>query len=467
MIDPTDAWKPFEATLDDPWDLRKAAHLHRRAGFCANWGQLQRDLKSGPAESIQRLLDPPDDDASFQQVSDAMLHAAGGSREADAFSSSSTSRRGAEWWLYRMAYGGDPLGEKLTLFWHNHFATALRGVYSMPLMLRQNATLRKGARGNFGELLAAIEADPAMLLWLDGGSNQKDHPNENFARELLELFTLGTGNFTENDVREAARGLTGWQEGRNNLLQRTKDFSYRDDLADVAPKTFLGRTGPWRTSDILRIILDHPVAAEHLCRRLYRWFIDETSEPDDELIQPLATEYRASNYSTQHVVGIMLRSRLFYSPACYRRRAKSPVEYCVGVIRQLEPVRSPNLLRLAARSCERQGQTLFDPPSVKGWDGGRAWLNSNTMLMRLNWTAELLDGNTRASIPKYDVETWMKTHEIRETSSADALCTLLVDNYLGDQTLHQIQALMESGDVSTKLSSALQLLLQSSEYQLA
>ena len=203
-----------------------------------NWGQLQRDLKSGPAESIDRLLDPPDEDALFQQVSDAMLHAAGGSREADTFSSSGASRRGAEWWLYRMAYGGDPLGEKLTLFWHNHFATALRGVYSMPLMLRQNATLRKHARGSFGELLSAIEADPAMLLWLDGGSNQKDHPNENFARELLELFTLGTGNYTENDVREAARGLTGWQAGRNNLLQRTNDLTYRDDLADVAPRRF-------------------------------------------------------------------------------------------------------------------------------------------------------------------------------------------------------------------------------------
>jgi uncharacterized protein (DUF1800 family) len=466
MIDPSDAWKPFEATGDEPWDLRKVAHLHRRAGFGVNQRQLQRDLQSGPAESIGRLLDPPDDNAPFLQVSDAMLHAAGGSGESDTFSSNDASRRGAEWWLYRMAYGGDPLGEKLTLFWHNHFATALRGVYNMPLMLRQNATLREHARGNFGELLAAIEADPAMLLWLDGGRNQKDHPNENFARELLELFTLGTGNYTELDVREAARGLTGWKAGRNNLLQRTNDFSYHEDLADVTSKTFLGRTGSWRTPEILRIILEHPATSEHLCRRLYRWFIDETSEPDDELIRPLAAEYRASNYSALHVVGIMLRSRLFYSPAIYRRRVKSPVEFCVGVIRQLEPVRSPNLLRLTAKSCERQGQTLFDPPSVKGWEGGRAWLNSNTMLMRLNWTGELLNGNPRASLPRYDVQTWMKEHQVDKPPTADALCALLVDNNLGAEMLHQVQALVES-EGSTKMSAALHMLIQSSEYHLA
>jgi uncharacterized protein (DUF1800 family) len=466
MIDPFDAWRPFESTADDPWDLRKVVHLHRRAGFGASWNQLQHDLQVGPAQSISRLLEPPDDSPAFVQVSDAMLRAAGGSGEADAYSSDRDARRGAEWWLYRMAYGADPLGEKLTLFWHNHFATALRGVYSMPLMLRQNVTLRKHARGTFGEQLAAIEADPAMLLWLDGGRNQKQHPNENFARELLELFTLGIGNYTEADVREAARGLTGWREGRNNLLQPTKEFTHHEDLADSSAKTFLGRTGPWKTPDILRIILEHPATAEHLCRRLYGWFIDESSEPDDELIRPLATEYRASNYSTQHVVGFMLRSKLFFSRAVYRARIKSPVEFCVGLIRQLEPARSSNLLRLTSTSCERQGQKLFDPPSVKGWNGGRAWLNSNTTLMRLNWTAELLAGNRQAALPKYDVEAFAKTHSIDAAGAAEMFSALLVDSNLGDTARQQIGLLVESG-TSADLLPILQLLLQSPEYQLA
>jgi uncharacterized protein (DUF1800 family) len=270
-------------------------------------------------------------------------------------------------------------------------------VYRLNLMLDQNELFRQHARGKFGELLRAVEADPAMLVWLDGGTSSKDHPNENFARELLELFTLGTGNYTEADVRAAARGLTGWQQGRDDLLNKTYEFSYADELADTNTKTFLGQTGPWRRGDILRIVLAQPAAAMHLCRRLYRWFISESSEPTDELIEPLAAELRATNYSIEHVVGTMLRSRHFFSPAAYRQRVKSPVEFCIGTIRQLEPARTPNLLTLAAMSCERQGQILFDPPSVKGWDGGRAWLNSNGVLTRMNWIAELLGGNARAA----------------------------------------------------------------------
>ena len=203
-----------------------------------------------------------------------------------------------------------------------------------------------------------------------------------------------------------------------------------------------------------------------MCRRLYRWFVDESTEPSDELIQPLATEYRASNYSTRHIVGIMLRSRLFYSPSAYRRRVKSPVEFCGGVVRQIEPKRSPNLLRLVALSCERQGQKLFDPPSVKGWDGGRAWLNSNTALMRMNWTAELLDGSRRAGMPKYDPKRWMKSHQLDAAASADEFYALLVDNDVGKSTRQQVDALRESGTADALLA-ALQVLLQSPDYQLA
>jgi uncharacterized protein (DUF1800 family) len=437
--------------------------LHRRAGFGANWAELQRDLDAGPAESIERLLHPPPQSDQFRRVADALKQATGAMR--DTYAAPRDHRSAPVWWLYRMAYGGDSLGERLTLFWHNHFATGLRGVYSLKLMLDQNDLFREHARGKFGELLRAVEADRAMLVWLDGGSNSKEHPNENFARELLELFTLGTGNYTEADVRAAALGLTGWKHGRDNTLNKTNEFSYHEDLADGSTKTFLGQTGPWRRDDILRIVLEQPVAAKHLCRRLYRWFVSESANADDDLIDRLAAELRATNYSIEHVVGIILRSRRFFSSAAYRQRVKSPVEFCVGTIRQLEPPRTPNLLTLAAMSCDRQGQILFDPPSVNGWEGGRAWLNSNGVLTRMNWIGELLGGNAKAALPAYDPEQWAKANEVALPKAIDSLCELLLQDDVSEATRSQAQELANGSP--QKPTGALQVLLQAPEYHLA
>jgi uncharacterized protein (DUF1800 family) len=305
-----------------------------------------------------------------------------------------------------------------------------------------------------------------MLVWLDGGRSQKEHPNENFSRELLELFTLGVGHYTEKDVREAARGLTGWRPGRDDLLNTTDDFVYEDKLADIGQKTFLGQTGPWRTEDIFRIILEQPATAEHVCRKLYRWFVSEAGPPSDELIQPLAAEFRASNYSIDHVVGIILRSRHFFSTAAYRQRVKSPVEFCVGTIRQLAPARAPNLLTLAAINCEEQGQILFDPPSVKGWDGGAAWLNSATTLARLNWAVQLIGGNESAGLPGYDPQRWAKDNGISPTEAINSYSSLLLENDVNPAT-KELAARLAADDPKAKLSAALQVLLQAPEYQLA
>src|SRR5580704_2812400 len=460
-------WVPYEPSPQEPWDLRKVSHLHRRAGFGANWAELTRDLKAGPAKSIERLLQPSNEDRQFRQVADALKSAVGAS--AESFGMAGDPRAARVWWLYRMAYGDDPLGERLTLFWSNHFATGLHGVYNLELMLEQNEMLRKHARGKFGELLAAVESDRAMLIWLDNGSNQKDHPNENFARELLELFTLGVGNFTEADVRAGARGLTGWNQGHDNLFNKTNEFTYQNDLVDTGPKTFLGQTGPWRRGDILRIVLEQPATARHICRRLYRLFVSESERAGDELIEPLAAEFRASNYSIEHVVGIMLRSRHFFSPAAYRQRVKSPVEFCVGAIRQLEPRRTPNLLPLAEQSCEDQGQILFDPPSVKGWDGGAAWLDSNGTLVRLNWVTELLNGKSAASVPASEPLTWLKDRAIEAPRACDSFVSLCLQNDLSPKTAALVRQLShrEAAPRNEDLRAALQVLLQSPEYQLA
>jgi uncharacterized protein (DUF1800 family) len=458
-------WAPYEPSSRDPWDLPKVAHLHRRAGFGANWAELNRDLKAGPAESIERLLHPPAEDQHFRQVADALKVAIGAPSDSMMTNQAGDTRAARVWWLYRMAYGDDPLGERLTLFWHNHFATALHGVYHLNLMLDQNEILRKHARGKFADLLAAVEADRAMLIWLDNGSNQKDHPNENFARELLELFTLGVGNYTEADVRAGARGLTGWKRGEDSLFNQTNEFTYKDELADRDPKTFLGRTGPWRRGDILRIALEQPAAARHICRRLYRWFVSESARPSDALIEPLAAEFRASSYSIEHVVGIILRSRHFFSAAAYRQRVKSPVEFAVAVMRQLEPRRTPNLLPLADVACERQGQILFDPPSVKGWDGGAAWLDSNATLVRQNWIVEFLSGNASASVPPYDPASWLARNAISPEKAIDSFSKVLLDGDVDPATLAVARLALGTG--KPNVAAGLQVLLQAPEYQLA
>src|SRR5437667_3530067 len=195
------SWARYQPSTKEPWDLRKVAHLHRRAGFGATWAELQRDLKAGPAASVERLLQPRPLTAQETVILGSLRQGVLGSRDAE---------RLKAWWLYRILYDGDPLREKMTLFWHSHFATSNRKVQSVPLMLQQNEALRKHALGNWADLLRAVIGDGAMLIWLDGVESRSSKPNENFAREFLELFTLGVGRYTEMNVREAARAFTGW-----------------------------------------------------------------------------------------------------------------------------------------------------------------------------------------------------------------------------------------------------------------
>src|SRR5262245_7303519 len=183
-------WAPYRPTAADPWDLAKVAHLHRRAGFGATWPELQRDLKDGPDKSVGRLLDPPQPSEDEEQVLDSLRQGVLSSNDAD---------RLKAWWLYPMLFGRDVPREQLALIWHSHFATSNRKVMSVPLMLRQNEHLRKHAQGPFADLLAGVVTDPAMLVWLDGAGLRKEKPNENFAREFLELFTVGIGNYKEKD----------------------------------------------------------------------------------------------------------------------------------------------------------------------------------------------------------------------------------------------------------------------------
>jgi uncharacterized protein (DUF1800 family) len=457
-IDQT-AWEPYVSTPDDPWDRRKVAHLHRRAGFGATRDELARDVAAGPVESVKRFLDPPDASEDERSVWEGLR---GGAIAAG------DPRRLRAYWLYRMLFGGDPLRERLTLFWHGHFATSLTKVDSATALARQVETLRERSFGNFAGMLEAIIADPAMLVWLDGGTSHREKPNENFAREFLELFTMGPGAYSERDVREAARAFTGWvpDGGRRNAFDSNPGFTFDEEAHDPGSKTFLGQTGDWNSVDIVRIVLARPETARHLAGKLYRAFVAEEPEPTSEVIESLADVLRSSDYSIQHTMRVILSSRHFYSRACYRRRIKSPAEYTVGLLRTLEVPRSNVSLMAAATACVRQGQELYAPPSVKGWDGGKSWINSSTLLERLNWATDVVWGNPDRGMLPLDTTAWLDGHGVQPAEAGAAFISLLLQDDLAPESRALVLAAAHdpSGNGPGK---ALQRVLHCPEFQLA
>jgi uncharacterized protein (DUF1800 family) len=265
-----------------------------------------------------------------------------------------------------------PLVEKMALFWHGHFATSMRKV-PPELLVRQITLFHSRGMGDFRSLLLAVSQDPAMLIWLDNRFNYKSHPNENYAREVMELFALGLGNYTEADVKSAARAFTGW------TLDRNRNFVFRRALHDDGEKTFLGKTGNFAGEDIIGIIVSQPISQRFICRKLLSFFL--YSDPEPELTEQLASVYALSGYDIARTLGTLLRSNLFYSKRAYRALPKSPVEFTVGLLRYFGAPQTP-LAMLSA--IGRMGQELLAPPSVKGWDGGPTWINTSTLLARFN-----------------------------------------------------------------------------------
>ena len=286
-----------------------------------------------------------------------------------------------------MLHSGRPLREKLVLFWHNHFATSVLKVKSPALMLQQNQLLRKHALGEFRPFLRDMGANPAMLLWLDSNQNVKGRANENYAREMMELFSLGVGHFSEKDVREAARAFTGWHTDEEQTT-----FAFNKDEHDDGAKTVLGQTGKWTGDDLATIVVDRPECALFLAGKLYREFISET-DPPRALLEPLAKRFRASGGKIRDLVETMIRSRLFFSPHAFLQRIKSPVDFALGAVQAAWP--GPASPAGLAFALEKMGQQLFAPPNVKGWQGGRAWLNTSTLLARNNFAEQVVMGNGR------------------------------------------------------------------------
>jgi uncharacterized protein (DUF1800 family) len=277
------------------------------------------------------------------------------------------------WWLEEMRGTPSALTEKMALFWHNHFVSSDQKVRSPQLMYRQNALLRRHALGNFGLLLHEIARDPAMVIYLDNASNRKGQPNENFAREVMELFTLGEGHYSEPDIKEVARAFTGW-----SIEPDRGEFVFRTALHDEGYKNVLGRSGYMNGDDVLNVLLAQPRTAEHIVEKLWREFVSPTPEPAE--VKRIARLFRDSGYEIKAALRALLTSDAFYAPQHRATLIKSPVELIVGTLRQFD-FATGEMLPFAF-SAAQLGQNLFAPPNVKGWAGGEAWINSTTLLAR-------------------------------------------------------------------------------------
>ncbi|WP_119320327.1 DUF1800 domain-containing protein [Capsulimonas corticalis] len=351
----------------------KLGHLLRRAGFGARPEEWDAYARLGVAGTTDALLHPeraPDHLGSVLKDIDGDF--------VDFHNMDSVKM----WWLYRIAHTQRPLEEKMTLFWHNHFATANYKVDNPAWMWGQNETFRANALGNFRTMLKAVSRDPAMLVWLDGADNRKGRPNENYGRELLELFTMGVhGGYTEQDVKEAARAFTGWRFDRDSST-----FSFDAGQHDDGPKTFLGQTGNFNGDDIIDIVARHPSTAHFLCTKLFKFFISDTPTPADTA--PFERVYFNSGYDVRAVVGAMLTSGAFYAPAAMYSKIKSPVEMVMTTVRTLDvPMSALNYLPGTLRSM---GQDLFNPPNVKGWTEGQSWMNTMTLMERVNFINQVV-----------------------------------------------------------------------------
>ena len=407
------------------WDARHAAHLLERAGFGGTPEEVARLASMTPAQAVDSLVDyeaidignlPPFDPSGIYPHGSKLVplekvvvpgvitgkaYGIKATRDGplkyqpviDEFytlliSEHGEMRRAGRWWGERMLLTPRPLEEKLTLFWHDHFATSQEKITNYELMLAQVATLRKHANGNFRDLLVAVAQDPAMLIWLDNRENVKGHPNENFAREIMELFTMGEGRgYTEADIREIARAFTGWT--LRPIATVRDDARFVDDprLHDDGVKSFLGEKGHFNGHDAIDIILKQPATPRFIARKLYESLVHE--RPSPEVNQALAKILEESKYDLKPLLKTIFLSRDFYSTATIGMRIKEPAQFVISTYRKLGLRRLPGIPGYL-EATEALGQTLFYPPNVAGWPGERSWINPATLLARGNFAQLLL-----------------------------------------------------------------------------
>lgn len=412
------------------WSERHAAHLLRRAGFGSSSAEAARLAGMTMHDAVDSIVHFPSTAAlppppPLYDARKAILQKfAGGMR---AFMADDTARRQfaeqlrkheresvialQRWWLERMLTTPAPLQEKMTLYFHGHFTTATiqKGV-TPQMTYNQNQLFRDNALGNLRELTWKVSTDPAMLIYLDNARSDPQHPNENYARELMELFTLGVDHYTENDVRESARAWTGWIVPR-----RTQQAMFLASRHDDGTKTFLGQTGNFNGRDVIDIIYRQPACAEFWANNLLNFFVYNSPEP--QLVSAVAALIRKNDFNLQPVMSTLLRSNVFYSDRAYRALVKSPVEFVTGTYKALGLTQ---IDQSAQRALVQMGQILFYPPNVAGWPGGANWLTSQTVIARENFVAGLMNSPTMEQV------SWMNRLPLKaSTAASDLVQTIL------------------------------------------
>ncbi len=402
---PTTTEAPARSSRDDPhvqagattapakgrftWDARAVEHLLNRAGFGARPPEIEAGVKLGQAALVEKLVTQRADVEPFF-IDDIQIP---DPRDLKELSKEEIQKKQQEyrekdrrqmleyvgWWFDRMASGEDPLREKMVLFWHGFFTTSAEDVKRGVEVLRQNQFVREHALGSYSDLLYGIARDPAMLVYLNNNVNKKGNPNENLAREIMELFSLGVGNYTEKDIKEAARALTG------RGVSREGEYEFHPNLHDSGEKTVLGSTGKLDGDDLVKVLLRQDACANYVAKKMITWF--EGVEPKPERAKEYGAFLHAQNYQLQPFL-----RKLFMDPAFYRNevvgaRVQSPVEYMVGTSRRLG-TRTPAVI--LGSGAALLGQRLFAPPSVKGWDEGEAWITTASLMQRGNMAGMML-----------------------------------------------------------------------------
>ena len=377
-------------------DIALTAHLMRRAGFGANRDELERLLERGYENVVEDLLNPGDADA----MPDDLIRRF----HSDMAEMRELNSAGA-YWMYRMVTTRNPLEEKMTLFWHGLFATGYSKLNQARAMMNQIETFRRHALGDFRTMLVELSRDPAMIIWLDNHDNHKGDINENYGRELLELFSMGVGNYTEDDIKECARAFTGWTLGNAEYMstRASRDsiwpysriawhFNYREYDHDDGEKTFLGHTGNFNGEDIIDIIVQQEATARFISTRLFQFFAaDAVDEAGEAVIADMMQTYFDSNYEMRAVLRTLLNSDYFQSEESRFARVKGPVELVVGAVRMAGTYKEPTFgADQLARHTVYMGQGIFQPPSVEGWHEGAEWIDSGALVERVNFVGKEL-----------------------------------------------------------------------------
>ncbi len=439
-----DPLAPFDVATSG-WTRRHAAHLLWRAQHGATDAEVTRAHEEGLPATLDRLLSPQPETSEFTAADATLAQLAADSGDIGDLKA---------WWAHRIVRTANPLVEKMTLFWHNPFATSNTKVDSVPRMTAQNDTLRTHAVGSFRELLGAMTRDVAMLVWLDGNANRRRQPNENFARELLELFALGVGNYTERDIQEAARAFTGGHV-------RQEKFWFNARQHDEGAKQVFGASGNFDGGEIIDLCLAQPSCACFLATKLLRQFVMPL--PPDQSIDALAAKLREQDYQLAPALRTLFASELFFSAAAERSIIKSPADLVLGTLRTLEARAN---LRPAVQLMAELGQNLFEPPTVKGWEGGRLWINSASMLKRANFATDLAFSDRYGAIAD-PAELAASRHWRRIDEMLQHYVELLWSADAGESLPLLEQAMSEThGTLSQRLRGVVHLVLAAPRYQL-